>query len=56
MLEQIHKTKLKIDLNQGFNKIEIYSVSKEFVLEGLFLSNRPLKESYLGPQESYYIT
>lgn len=56
VLEQIHKTKLQIPLNQGLNKIEIYTVSKEFVLEGLFISEQPLKESYLGPQESYYIT
>ena len=56
VLEQIHKTKLKIHLNQGLNKIEIYAVDREFVLEGLFLSAYPLKESCLGPRESYYIS
>lgn len=55
VMEQIHKTKLQASLNQGLNKIEISAVSTEFVLEGLFISAEPLKESYLGPQESYYI-
>lgn len=54
VLEQVHKTKLQIGLNQGLNKIEIFAASTEFVLEGLFISSQPLKESYLGPQESYY--
>ena len=55
VLEQVHKTKLQVNLNQGLNKIEISATSTEFVLEGLFISSQPLKESYLGPQESYYI-
>lgn len=55
VLEQVHKTKLQVNLNQGLNKIEISATSTEFVLEGMFISSQPLKESYLGPQESYYI-
>lgn len=52
-LNQCRKTEIKVNLNQGLNKIEIYASSDEFVLEGLFISKEHLKESYTGPEVSY---
>ncbi len=37
VMEQIHKTRLNINLKQGLNKIEIYAIDPEFVLEGIFI-------------------
>ncbi len=53
VLNQCRRTEIKINLNQGINKIEIYASSNEFVLEGLFISKEHLKESYTGPEASY---
>lgn len=54
VLNQVHRTETRVNLNQGLNKIEIYSLSEEFVFEALFISKEHLKETYLGPEESYY--
>lgn len=53
VLNQCHRTEIKVNLNKGINKIEIYASSDEFVLEGLFISKEHLKESYTGPEASY---
>ncbi|MCI9079643.1 MAG: hypothetical protein HFH68_12120 [Lachnospiraceae bacterium] len=53
VLNQCRRTDIKVNLNQGINKIEIYASSDEFVLEGLFISREHLKESYTGPEASY---
>ncbi|MCX4325802.1 MAG: glycosyl hydrolase 115 family protein [Lachnospiraceae bacterium] len=54
VMEQVHRTRLHINLNQGLNKIEIYAIDPEFVLEGIFISKDILKKSYLGPSVSYH--
>lgn len=54
VMEQIRKTRLHINLKQGLNKIELYAIDPEFVLEGIFISKDILKESYLGPSVSYH--
>lgn len=53
VLNQCRRTEVKVYLNQGMNKIEIYASSDEFVLEGLFISKKHLKKSYTGPEASY---
>lgn len=57
VLNQEHKTTLKINLKKGMNQIQIYAREAGIVLERLVVYNsRKLPEtSYLGPEESKWI-
>ena len=56
VLDNVRKTKTKQIFRQGVNTIEIGMVDSGFVLERLviYAKSNPIKESYLGPKESYF--
>ena len=56
VLDNVRRTKTKQIFVQGENAIEIGMVDPGFVLQRLVIygKNNPIKESYLGPKESYY--
>jgi len=56
VLENVRKTKTRQRFYKGENTIEIGMVDPGFVLERLviYAEDTPLKESYLGPKESYF--
>lgn len=55
---QIRVTAEKITLQKGENRISIYAGTPGFILEKIVLvrAGKTLPVSYLGPQESYYIS
>lgn len=57
VLEQIHKTSIKIKLKQGENKISVKAMDPAVVLEKLVIVKEGAfyPKSYLGPAESYRI-
>ncbi|MFC5464978.1 glycosyl hydrolase 115 family protein [Lederbergia graminis] len=54
--DNIHKSKNKVNLNKGLNKITYKAVDPAVVLERIIIyrTNNPVKPSYLGPEESLY--
>jgi hypothetical protein len=56
VLNQIHITKIPIQLQKGLNEIRVYAVDPGFVLEELIVYKTNPRESYLGPEESYYLS
>lgn len=56
VLNQVHKSIIPIQLQKGLNEIRIYAIDSGFVLEELLVYRNPLKPSYLGPQESFYLS
>lgn len=57
VIDNIHKQQVKINLEEGLNKLRIYAVSPAFVLEKLVIYPEGKKpaDSYLGPKETYYV-
>lgn len=57
VLNQIRIVECKDYLRQGENEIQIQAVKPGFLLEKLVIvkAEKKLPESYLGPEESYYI-
>lgn len=54
----IHTKKISLgSLSEGVHKIRIYSMDPEIVLQKfvLYPTNKNLKNSYMGPGESYYV-
>ena len=54
VLDNIRITKLLYKMKKGLNKVKIYYIDAGVVLERIVVSKDPLKESFLGPKESYY--
>ena len=57
VLDEIRIVEQKVHFKQGVNQIGIQAIKPGFVLEKLVVvrEDRELPESYLGPEESYYI-
>ena len=57
VLDQVHKSIVEVQLNEGVNEIKIYAIDSGFVLEKLifYKKENPYLDCYLGPQESFYI-
>jgi hypothetical protein len=54
VLENIHTTTTKHKLTKGMHKLKFYGLDAGLVLQKLFLSKGKLKESFFGPEESFY--
>lgn len=57
VLDNIHKTKVPIQLQEGINFIKIYAIDAPVVLERFLIypKSYQVKASYLGPKESYSV-
>jgi hypothetical protein len=57
VLNQIRIVKQSAHLQQGDNSLRIYALKPGFILEKIVLvrSDKKLPDSYLGPEESYYV-
>lgn len=56
VLNQVHTCKIPIQLQKGLNEVRIYAIDPGFVLEELLIYRTKLRESYLGPVESFYLS
>lgn len=54
VLENIHTTTTKHKLTKGVHKLKFYGLDAGLVLQKLVLSKGKLKESFFGPEESFY--
>lgn len=54
VLDNIRISNLLYEMKKGLNKLKVYHIDAGVVLERIVISKDPLKESFLGPKESYY--
>lgn len=55
VLNQVHRCRVKVRLNEGLNSLRIYAADAPLVLERLLLYRQEPKQSYLGPEESFRV-
>ena len=58
VLDEIHKSDMRVTLKKGINEIEVYALSAGFVLEKIIIYKDGIRrgtDAYMGAPESFYV-